>query len=93
MGVRCGIEFISRNYSFPIKGQEVGPLESMINNLNKALSAKQDEIGELEQQWLKEQNELVLRVNERDELANSVTRLQKQLSILAQKKLRLDSKF
>ncbi|THD22944.1 Coiled-coil domain-containing protein 40 [Fasciola hepatica] len=74
-------------------GQEVGPLEATINNLNKALSAKQEEIGELEQQWLKEQNELVLHVNERDELANSVTRLQKQLSILAQKRLRVDNEI
>ncbi|CAH8651453.1 unnamed protein product [Schistosoma curassoni] len=62
-------------------GQEIGPLDA------------QDEIGELEQQWLREQNELVVNINERDKLAESVTRINKQLSILTQKKLRIDNEI
>ncbi|KAF8569867.1 hypothetical protein P879_00823 [Paragonimus westermani] len=76
-----------------LPGQEVGPLETMINNLTKAVQAKQDEIGELEQQWLKEQNELVRYVNEREGLTRTVERLQKQLTILSQKKLRVDNEI
>lgn len=68
-------------------------MDAQVNNLNKAIGLKQDEIGELEQQWLREQNELVVNINERDKLAESVTRINKQLSILTQKKLRIDSKF
>ncbi|CAH8624434.1 unnamed protein product [Heterobilharzia americana] len=74
-------------------GQEVGPLDAQISNMNKAVAAKQDEIGVLEQQWLKEQNELVMNINERDKLAESVTRISKQLSILTQKKLRVDNEI
>ncbi|KAF5405478.1 Coiled-coil domain-containing protein 40 [Paragonimus heterotremus] len=74
-------------------GQEVGPLETMINSLTKAVQTKQDEIGELEQQWLKEQNELVRHVNEREGLTRTVERLQKQLTILSQKKLRVDNEI
>ncbi|TGZ70885.1 hypothetical protein CRM22_002944, partial [Opisthorchis felineus] len=68
----------------------MGPLGAMIANLTKAVQAKQEEIGELEQQWLKEQNELVRQMNERDSLTKTVERLRKQLTILAQKKLRMD---
>ncbi|VDQ07615.1 unnamed protein product [Trichobilharzia regenti] len=78
---------------FKIKGQEVGPLDAQINNLNKAITSKQDEIGELEQQWLKEQNELVININERDKLSESATRISKQLSILTQKKMRVDNEI
>ncbi|CAH8653499.1 unnamed protein product [Schistosoma bovis] len=74
-------------------GQEIGPLDAQVNNLNKAIGLKQDEIGELEQQWLREQNELVVNINERDKLAESVTRINKQLSILTQKKLRIDNEI
>ncbi|CAL8088462.1 unnamed protein product [Calicophoron daubneyi] len=74
-------------------GQEVGPLEALINNLSKAIAQKQEEIGELEQQWLKEQNELVQHVNEREGLVKTMSRLNKQLSILAQKKLRVDNEI
>ncbi|CAH8869851.1 unnamed protein product [Trichobilharzia szidati] len=74
-------------------GQEVGPLDAQINNLNKAITSKQDEIGELEQQWLKEQNELVININERDKLSESATRISKQLSILTQKKMRVDNEI
>ncbi|CAH8578989.1 unnamed protein product [Schistosoma turkestanicum] len=74
-------------------GQEIGPLDAQVNNLNKAVGQKQDEIGELEQQWLREQNELVVNINQRDKLAESVTRINKQLSILTQKKLRIDNEI
>ncbi|CAH8676800.1 unnamed protein product [Schistosoma rodhaini] len=74
-------------------GKEIGPLDAQVNNLNKAIGLKQDEIGELEQQWLREQNELVVNINERDKLAESVTRINKQLSILTQKKLRIDNEI
>ncbi|TGZ64011.1 hypothetical protein CRM22_006584 [Opisthorchis felineus] len=74
-------------------GVEMGPLGAMIANLTKAVQAKQEEIGELEQQWLKEQNELVRQMNERDSLTKTVERLRKQLTILAQKKLRMDNEI
>ncbi|CAH8433419.1 unnamed protein product, partial [Dicrocoelium dendriticum] len=74
-------------------GQELGPLEVMINTLTKTVQTKQEEIGELEQQWLKEQSELVKYVNDKDNLTKTAERLQKQLTILAQKKLRIDNEI
>ncbi|VDP01317.1 unnamed protein product [Schistosoma mattheei] len=81
------------HFEIKLKGQEIGPLDAQVNNLSKAIGLKQDEIGELEQQWLREQNELVVNINERDKLAESVTRINKQLSILTQKKLRIDNEI
>ncbi|VDL92767.1 unnamed protein product [Schistocephalus solidus] len=72
-------------------GVELGPLEIMLNHLTKGIAAKNDEIGSLEQQWLKEQTDLVKHVKEKERLLEVLSRQQCQLTILAKKKLRLDA--
>uniref|UniRef100_A0A5K3F4Z8 TEX12 protein n=1 Tax=Mesocestoides corti TaxID=53468 RepID=A0A5K3F4Z8_MESCO len=74
-------------------GVELGPLEIMRNHLVKGIAAKQEEIGNLEQQWLKEQTDLMNKVKEKEKLGEDIARQQCCLSVLAKKKLRLDSEI
>lgn len=76
-----------------VKGVEIGPLEATINNLNKSIFAKQNEIENLEHDWLKKQNELVKTVSDKENLSKAVTQMSKQLSLLTQKKIRINSEF
>ncbi|KAL5962112.1 Coiled-coil domain-containing protein 40, partial [Taenia solium] len=57
-------------------GVELGPLEIMRNHLIKSIAAKQEEISTLEQQWLREQTELMNRVKEKENLAEELSRQQ-----------------
>lgn len=68
----------------------MGPLEIMRNNLMKSITEKQEEIATLEQQWLREQTELMNKVKAKEELADELSRQQVYLSVLNRKKLRLD---
>ena len=70
---------------------ELGPLEIQINSLQKSIEAEQQEIGELQQMWLRDQSELVRLAKEKDEQTRDVNTLKKQLTILSQKKLRIES--
>ncbi|KAL5104888.1 Coiled-coil domain-containing protein 40 [Taenia crassiceps] len=74
-------------------GIELGPLEIMRNHLIKSIAAKQEEIGTLEQQWLREQTELMNRVKEKENLSEELSRQQVCLAVLNRKKLRLDSEI
>ncbi|VDL61080.1 unnamed protein product [Hymenolepis diminuta] len=74
-------------------GIELGPLEIMRNNLVKSITEKQEEIATLEQQWLREQTELMNKVKAKEELADELSRQQVYLSVLNRKKLRLDSEI
>ena len=72
---------------------ELGPLEIQINSMQKSIDAEQAEIGELQQMWLRDQSELVSLAKEKDAQSRDVENLKKQLTILSQKKLRIESKF
>lgn len=72
---------------------EIGPLEIQINSLQKSIDAEQAEIGELQQMWLRDQSELVRLTQEKDDQSKDVENLKKQLTILSQKKLRIEGKY
>ena len=72
---------------------ELGPLEIQINSLHKSIEAEQQEIVDLQQMWLRDQNELVQLSKDKDGRSVAVTNLQKQLTILSQKKLRTEGYF
>ncbi|KAM7536376.1 hypothetical protein Aperf_G00000087797 [Anoplocephala perfoliata] len=72
-------------------GVELGPLEIMKNQLTKRIAAKQEELSTLEQQWLREQTELMNQVKAKEDLADELSRQQVYLAVLNRKKLRLDS--
>lgn len=71
-------------------GEELGPLEIQINSLAKSIEAEASSIGELQQMWLRDQNELVRLTKAKDAQMKDVNNLKKKLTILTQKKLRIE---
>ncbi|XP_035694889.1 coiled-coil domain-containing protein 40-like [Branchiostoma floridae] len=74
-------------------GEELGPLEIQIKAMNKQIEDRQAEIMELQQFWLRQQGELVKLTKDREEQGKDLERLKKQLSILTQKKLRIENEI
>ncbi|NXH83891.1 CCD40 protein, partial [Edolisoma coerulescens] len=74
-------------------GQELGPLELEINQLNKEIEECSSEVMTLQKYWLKEQKELVKLTREREEQITSLDVLQKQIIIMQQRKLRVENEI
>ncbi|NXQ64484.1 CCD40 protein, partial [Anthoscopus minutus] len=74
-------------------GQELGPLEIEITQLNKQLEECNSEALMLQKYWLSEQKELVKLTREREEQISSLDTLQKQIIIMQQRKLRLENEI
>ncbi|NWW02839.1 CCD40 protein, partial [Oreocharis arfaki] len=74
-------------------GQELGPLELEINQLNKEIEECSSEVMTLQKHWLNEQKELVKLTRERDEQITSLDTLQKQIVIMQQRKLRMENEI
>jgi hypothetical protein len=75
---------------FHPQGVELGPLEIQMNSLHKSIEAEMMDIQELQQHWLKDQSELVQLTKETDMQAGDVDQMKKKITILAQKKLRIE---
>ncbi|NXC63569.1 CCD40 protein, partial [Aleadryas rufinucha] len=74
-------------------GQELGPLELEINQLNKEIEECSSEVMTLQKHWLNEQKELVKLTREREEQITSLDMLQKQIIIMQQRKLRMENEI
>ncbi|XP_039265191.1 coiled-coil domain-containing protein 40-like isoform X1 [Styela clava] len=74
-------------------GEEIGPLQTQINSLNKQIESMGGEITDLQQFWLRQQHELVSLSKERDQQQTDVETLKKQHTILLQKKLRIEGEI
>ncbi|NXO78070.1 CCD40 protein, partial [Sitta europaea] len=74
-------------------GQELGPLEIEMNQLNKQIAECSSEVMTLQKSWLNEQKELVRLTREREEQISCLDTFQKQLIILQQRKLRLENEI
>ena len=74
------------------QGVELGPLEIQINSLQKSIETEIHEIQELQQMWLRDQSELVHLAKDNDAQGQSVENMKKQLTILSQKKLRIEGR-
>ncbi|NXI05209.1 CCD40 protein, partial [Pachycephala philippinensis] len=74
-------------------GQELGPLELEINQLNKEIEECSSEVMTLQKHWLNEQKELVKLTREREEQITSLDTLQKQIIIMQQRKLRMENEI
>ncbi|NXR59793.1 CCD40 protein, partial [Rhadina sibilatrix] len=74
-------------------GQELGPLEIEINQLNRQIEECSSEAMRLQKYWLSEQKELVKLTGEREEQITSLDTLQKQIIIMRQRKLRLENEI
>ena len=72
-------------------GIELGPLELEVLNLQKSIAQTSKDIFDLEQTWLKEQNELVRLTNEKDQLEKETDAMKLKHTILMSRKLRTES--
>jgi len=76
-----------------LQGVELGPLEITINSLSKSIESTQQDIAQLQLIWLREQGELVRLSKENDTSRDDVNLLKKKISILSQKKIRIESMY
>ena len=74
-------------------GVELGPLELEVLNLQKSITEIGKEIFNLEQTWLRGQNELVHLTNEKDVLEKENDSMKLKHTILMSRKLRTESKY
>jgi len=70
-----------------------GPLEATINNLGKEIGAKGAEGKELQRRWIGFQTELVGLSNDNAGMAEALTRLRAEHTILTQKRRRLEAAY
>ena len=68
-------------------------MEIQINNLNKQIEAAGQGITDIQQFWLRQQHELVKLTKQRDQQNEDVNNLRKELTILSQKRLRIEGKL
>jgi hypothetical protein len=73
-------------------GIELGPLELEVLNLQKSIAQTGKDIFDLEQTWLREQNELVHLTNEKEFLEKETDSMKLKYTILMSRKLRTESK-
>lgn len=74
-------------------GVELGPLELEVLNLQKSITQVGKEIFDLEQMWLRGQNELVRLTTEKDSLEKETDSMKLKHTILMSRKLRTESKI
>ncbi|XP_072882258.1 coiled-coil domain-containing protein 40 isoform X1 [Hemitrygon akajei] len=72
-------------------GHELSPQELKIRTLTKNIEEQNKEISSLQQFWLRQQHELVMLTQEREQQTASVELQKKQVTILEQKKIRTEN--
>ncbi|KAK7797028.1 hypothetical protein U0070_003134 [Myodes glareolus] len=72
-------------------GEEAGPLELEIKRLSKLTEEHNTGVAEAQMTWLRLQQELVQVTHEREEQLVSLDQLKKEMHIMEQKKLRLET--
>ena len=86
------ITFKSHTFAH-FQGEELGPLEQEVNALQKSIDTRTQEIADQQQFWLRQQSELVKMTKDKDGQHKEVDTMKKALTILHQKKLRIESKW
>ncbi|XP_077315749.1 coiled-coil domain-containing protein 40 isoform X1 [Lithobates pipiens] len=76
-----------------IGGKELGPLEIQITALTKQIEECNTEIVAVQQYWLRLQTEMVQLTRLREEQDSSVEMLKKELTILQQRKIRIENEI
>ncbi|KAI9179713.1 Coiled-coil domain-containing protein 40 [Blastocladiella emersonii ATCC 22665] len=73
--------------------EAIGPLEATIHNLTKSIAAKEKECWDLQQFWLRTQNELVVASKRASEMAEAIATLKMRHTILARKRAMVNQEF
>jgi hypothetical protein len=71
-------------------GENLGPMEATMKNMNKEVEQKEKENKELQRRWVNWQTELVTAVNENNELTEKTQRLKQEKTLLSARRNRLD---
>lgn len=71
----------------------MGPLEATIHNLSKSIALKETECLQLQQYWLRAQNELVTMSKQGVEFTDEIQNLRMRLTVLNRKKLVVNNAF
>lgn len=78
---------------FPSQGEELGPLELEIKRLSRLLDEHSVAASQAQVSWLRLQQEMVKATQEREEQLAALHMFKKEVQILEQKKLRIESEF
>lgn len=73
-----------------MKGEDLGPLELKIESIQKQVVTSVEECNQMQQFWLRQQNDLVKKTKHSEEQRKAIDILEKQLLVMNQKKLRID---
>ncbi|GLC36058.1 hypothetical protein PLESTB_000533200 [Pleodorina starrii] len=91
------IDILNRRYERILDargtGEETGPLEATIKNLQREIDTKAQESKELQRRWINYQQELVGLQNENGGLTETLARLRAEHTVLFQKKRRLEQQL
>ncbi len=89
------IDILNKKYDVLMKNldESTGPLESIIKNLTRDINNKEREGQQLQNFWLRAQNELVVLVKRCSEINDEIQSMKMKLNVLSRKKLVLDSMF
>lgn len=79
-------------WRIPSQGEELGPLELEMKRLHRQLDEQGAEVTRAQASWLRLQQDMVRATQEREEQLASLHLLRKEVRILEQKRLRIDSK-
>ncbi|XP_043861151.1 coiled-coil domain-containing protein 40 [Dromiciops gliroides] len=74
-------------------GEELGPVELEIRRLNKLIDEYNATLLQQQMKWLRQQQDLVKLTHEREDQLTSVDMFKKQITIMEQKKLRIEKKI
>lgn len=74
-------------------GEDLGPLELKIESMQKQIVSSMEECNQMQQFWLRQQNELVKNTKRSEEQLKAIDTLEKQLLIMNQKKARIDGQL
>mmetsp|Transcript_96284 Transcript_96284/g.274290 ORF Transcript_96284/g.274290 Transcript_96284/m.274290 type:complete len:930 (-) Transcript_96284:52-2841(-) len=88
------VDRLNRKYELLVDGQEdvehMGPLEATISALRKEIVTVNEAATKLQREWLADQTQLVSTSSETEEKLEKNTELRARISILTEKKLRLN---
>lgn len=90
------IEQLNRRVQKLIKvenGVEIGPLEQEMNELKKQITFEKGTVVQLQEDWLKRQDSLVLITSQRDKVIQENELLRKEVFIMERKKQRLENEL
>ncbi|KAH6573165.1 hypothetical protein BASA60_006179 [Batrachochytrium salamandrivorans] len=90
------MDFLNKKYNQVTGGNEeehMGPLEATVHNLQKSVQTKEQECVQLQQLWLRTQNELVAMTKTSLEITDETQSLKMRQAILSRKKLVVDNAF